>query len=35
MAKNLEERIKESGDVVEVTTPGGSKSYEITKVEWI
>ena len=25
---------KESGDVVEVTTPGGAKSYEITKVEW-
>jgi transcription elongation factor GreA len=26
---------KESGDVVEVTTPGGVKAYEITKVEWI
>ena len=25
---------KESGDVVEVTTPGGTKAYEITKVEW-
>ena len=25
---------KESGDVVEVTTPGGVKAYEITKVEW-
>lgn len=26
---------KESGDVVEVTTPGGAKAYEIVKVEWI
>jgi transcription elongation factor GreA len=26
---------KESGDVVEVTTPGGVKAYEITKVEWL
>jgi transcription elongation factor GreA len=26
---------KESGDVVEVPTPGGAKSYEITKVEWV
>jgi transcription elongation factor GreA len=26
---------KESGDVVEVTTPGGVKAYEITKVEWV
>src|SRR6201985_3491019 len=26
---------KESGDVVEVNTPGGVKAYEITKVEWI
>lgn len=26
---------KEPGDVVEVPTPGGGKSYEITKVEWI
>src|SRR6201985_690259 len=26
---------KESGDVVEVNTPGGLKAYEITKVEWI
>jgi transcription elongation factor GreA len=25
---------KESGDVVEVTTPAGVKAYEITKVEW-
>ena len=25
---------KESGDVVEVNTPGGVKAYEITKVEW-
>jgi transcription elongation factor GreA len=25
---------KESGDVVEVSTPGGVKAYEITKVEW-
>jgi len=26
---------KESGDVVEVTTPGGVKAYEITKVEFL
>ena len=26
---------KESGDVVEVNTPGGTKAYEILKVEWI
>jgi transcription elongation factor GreA len=26
---------KESGDVVEVTTPAGVKAYEITKVEWV
>lgn len=26
---------KESGDVVEVGIPGGSKAYEITKVEWL
>lgn len=26
---------KESGDVVEVATPGGVKAYEITKVEWL
>ena len=26
---------KESGDVVEVRIPGGLKSYEITKVEWV
>ncbi|HEX3888128.1 MAG TPA: transcription elongation factor GreA [Phenylobacterium sp.] len=26
---------KESGDVVEVNTPGGVKAYEITKVEWV
>jgi transcription elongation factor GreA len=26
---------KESGDVVEVQTPGGVKSYEILKVEWL
>jgi transcription elongation factor GreA len=26
---------KESGDVVEVTSPGGLKAYEITKVEWV
>jgi transcription elongation factor GreA len=26
---------KESGDVVEVYTPGGVKAYEITKVEWL
>ena len=25
---------KEEGDVVEVRAPGGSKSYEILKVEW-
>jgi len=25
---------KESGDVVEVNTPGGVKAYEILKVEW-
>jgi transcription elongation factor GreA len=25
---------KEEGDVVEVTAPGGSKSYEILKVQW-
>jgi len=25
---------KEAGDVVEVTAPGGVKSYEILKVEW-
>jgi transcription elongation factor GreA len=25
---------KESGDLIEVTTPGGVKAYEITKVEW-
>lgn len=25
---------KEEGDVVEVMAPGGSKSYEILKVEW-
>ena len=25
---------KGTGDVVEVATPGGSKSYEILKVEW-
>jgi len=25
---------KEQGDVVEVNTPGGVKSYEILKVEW-
>ena len=24
-----------SGEVVEVTTPGGVKSYEILKVEWV
>jgi len=23
------------GDVVEVNTPGGTKAYEILKVEWI
>ena len=26
---------KSPGDVVEVSTPGGGKSYEILKVEWI
>lgn len=26
---------KETGDVVEVNTPGGVKAYEIVKVEWI
>lgn len=26
---------KESGDVVEVKSPGGLKAYEITTVEWI
>ena len=26
---------KESGDVVEVNTPGGVKAYEIVKVEWV
>ena len=26
---------KETGDVVEVITPNGGKSYEITKVEWV
>ena len=26
---------KESGDVVEVSTPGGVKAYEILKVEWV
>jgi transcription elongation factor GreA len=26
---------KESGETVEVTTPGGVKAYEITKVEWV
>lgn len=26
---------KEPGEVVEVTTPGGPKSYEILKVEWV
>jgi transcription elongation factor GreA len=26
---------KAVGDVVEVTTPGGIKAYEITKVEWV
>lgn len=26
---------KEEGDVVEVTAPGGSKSYEILKVKWV
>jgi transcription elongation factor GreA len=25
---------KETGDVVEVNTPGGVKAYEILKVEW-
>ena len=26
---------KESGDVVEVNTPGGVKGYEILKIEWV
>jgi transcription elongation factor GreA len=26
---------KESGDVVEVRSPGGLKTYEIAKVEWV
>ncbi len=26
---------KEEGDVVEVAAPGGSKSFEILKVEWV
>lgn len=26
---------KEEGDVVEVTAPGGAKSYEILKVRWV
>jgi transcription elongation factor GreA len=26
---------KESGDVVEVNTPGGVKAYEILKIEWV
>ena len=26
---------KESGDLVEVRSPGGLKAYEITKVEWV
>lgn len=26
---------KASGDVVEVRIPGGSKAYEITKIEWV
>lgn len=26
---------KESGDIVEVRSPGGLKVYEITKVEWV
>lgn len=26
---------KESGDMVEVRSPGGLKAYEITKVEWV
>ncbi|MDP3853583.1 transcription elongation factor GreA [Phenylobacterium sp.] len=26
---------KETGDVVEVHTPGGGKAYEITKVDWV
>jgi transcription elongation factor GreA len=26
---------KESGEVVEVNTPGGVKAYEIVKVEWV
>ena len=26
---------KEVGDVVEINTPGGVKSYEILKLEWV
>ena len=26
---------KETGDVVEVNTPGGVKAYEILKIEWV
>ena len=26
---------KETGDVVEVNTPGGVKAYEIVKIEWV
>ena len=26
---------KETGDVIEVNTPGGVKAYEILKVEWV
>ena len=26
---------KETGDMLEVTTPGGVKAYEILKVEWV
>ena len=26
---------KEVGDVVEINTPGGTKSYEILKLEWV
>ena len=26
---------KESGDIVEVRSPGGLKAYEITKLEWV
>ncbi|MFV4649306.1 GreA/GreB family elongation factor, partial [Mycobacterium tuberculosis] len=26
---------KESGDVVEVSTPSGVKAYEILKIEWV